>query len=235
MMARPRKDERAFTVIELLVVISIMMVLSGILVPVLMGARRKTKVRLARAMMKSISVALDRHYADRGDYPPDTGLFDGTEFEISGTDTCQDKKDGTNDPYSLYKFLCGPNGKGRVENGRTYGPYITFEDNQLAGDGGADGDQYIVIDPWGNPWVFEESLSYSLMRPGTKELEDYNLTHNPTRYDIYSLGPDGVLDAKCHNAQDTNKSGHFNAGDDDGDGFFDEPDEGDEGDDVTNW
>jgi hypothetical protein len=150
---------------------------------------------------------------------------------IPGDDLCQDIT-GNDDKYSLYNALCGPNGRGVVvtlsSSDKTYGPYMTFKPKELRDDGVGK----IAIDPWGNPWVFEESRSYSEMKelPG-----EYNLTHHPTRYDIYSIGPDGELDALCHNAQDANGDGNFDTGDDDGDGIFDESDEGDEGDDITNW
>ena len=245
MMMRTGKDGRAFTVIELLVVIGIIVILSGILVPVLMLVRARAKRNFAEATMKSICVALDRHFAERGFYPPDTGMFLSTDRPILGIDTCQDNNDGTNDPFSLYKALCGPNGAGVVETlpslaQETFGPYMTFKPEQLLGDGGLTGDEYIAIDSWGNPWVYEESHSYSRMRSGTEELKNYVLTHNPTRYDIYSVGPNGILDVELHNAQDLDGDGNFDAGDDDGDGLFDETDEGVDGnvnrsDDITNW
>ncbi len=215
---RPRNAAKAFTVIELLTVIGIIMVLAGILVPVLIGARANARIRLAETMMKTISVALDRYYQDLGTYPPDTGDFGG-KF---ATDGCQDGV-GLKDKYTLYRHLCGEDGQGIVNpmTNRRHGPYMIFKDSQLIIDENLLPVERIVVDSWGMPWVYEEHRSHTLQR-------DYDpanhLAHHPSRYDLYSVGPDQQLEPDTHDMVDN-----------DNDGLVDEHGEGQGDDDITNW
>ncbi len=237
-----RDPSRAFTAIEILIVIVIISILVGILVPVVIAVQRKARKHTAVARLKGMRVAIDRYYHELGCYPRDTGTFD---LDLNNYDKCQDTP-GTNatavdDPYSLYRFLCGPNGQGIQRPGggnRTFGPYITFDDNELD-DESTEGEPWkkIALDPWGRPWVFEEHMSWSLQedldRTTVAGRADGRYGHKQNNYDIYSIGPDGSIDATRHNLDD-----------DDGDGLVDEPDEaqyesrygpGDEGDDIVNW
>src|SRR5436190_18729986 len=72
-----RHARRAFTLIEMLVVIGIIALLIAILVPTIMGSvKRAKKVRTA-ADMQTIRTALDAYKADFGDYPrPEPGETD---------------------------------------------------------------------------------------------------------------------------------------------------------------
>ncbi len=57
--------------------------------------------------------------------------------------------------------------------------YIEFNDDDL--------DNNIIIDKWGNPFVY--------LHPGT---------HNTTTYDLYSTGPDGTTSSSGDDADDIN-------------------------------
>jgi hypothetical protein len=216
---------RAFTIVELLVVISVIMILAGILTPVLVGVQGRARAKMAKTMISNLSVALDRYYHDFGQYPPDTGPF---EFVDDG---CQDgdTADYPDDPFSLYKYLYygyvgqkpamgGEDVPGILYNGRVYGPYFPFEKSMLRDCGGPDAQ--IVVDPWMNPFVYEENRSHTTRRDSTPAA-----AHHPTRYDIYSAGPNQVLEPALHDNRDNDE-----------DGLVDEADEGDrDNDDITNW
>src|SRR5690349_14585048 len=60
---------KAFTMIELLVVIGIIAVLAGILLPAINHMRRQAQINGQRADFVTISNALDAYKADYGDYP----------------------------------------------------------------------------------------------------------------------------------------------------------------------
>ena len=242
---------RAFTAIELMVVIAIILILVGMLVPTISGIRGRARKQTAATRLKGLSIALDRHFLDRGFYPPDTGRFaayaDYATMQLAN-DLCQDTNTGLDDQYTLYRYLCGPYGQGVYDDNtkRTYGPYIQFEENELRDEStAADPCRKIALDPWGRPWVYEEHRSIGKLKPSKRQLDFPGWrAHNKDRYDIYSVGPDGVLDSGA--------KGMHNGWDDDDDGLVDEADEaqydgrdnngdgntddgGEVGDDITNW
>jgi type II secretory pathway pseudopilin PulG len=188
---------RAFTAIELMIVIAVLMILVGLMVPTISGIQKRARMKLAKTRLTAICLALESYRRTNANYPPDTG----PENEDGDT---------TNDPCSLYKYL----GKGG---------YMEFdkEDLRFVGPGEYD---YIALDPWGNPWVYEEHRSI-FTQPMTQAQYQAKLAairpHNPMSFDLYSTGPDGQKDP-MHNGLD-----------DDGDGKVDEADE--LVDDVTNW
>ena len=59
-----------FTLVELLVVVSIIVVLVGILLPALLGAKQAQLVRNARAEVELLKLALEQYKGEFGDYPP---------------------------------------------------------------------------------------------------------------------------------------------------------------------
>jgi prepilin-type N-terminal cleavage/methylation domain-containing protein len=69
-MIHPRSNRsRAFTMIELLVVIGILGLLTALLLPMIMHSMRQATVLRTQADFQTISIALDAYKQDFGDYP----------------------------------------------------------------------------------------------------------------------------------------------------------------------
>ena len=72
MLRKQNKNKKGFTIIELLVVISIIGLLATISVVVLNGARRKSRDTKRISDIRQINTALEMYYNDRYSYPADT-------------------------------------------------------------------------------------------------------------------------------------------------------------------
>lgn len=84
---KSRVSERGFTLMELLVVISIIGILSAIAVPVFNNAREAAYFSRAKSEFRSVAVAIELHSNATGvTYPPDVdrGLPPGLEAYLSG-------------------------------------------------------------------------------------------------------------------------------------------------------
>jgi general secretion pathway protein G len=68
--AASRKGQRGFTIIELLVVVTIVGILAGLAVVNVRHAQRKAKEEALRYNLTEIRKAIDSYYADRQAYPP---------------------------------------------------------------------------------------------------------------------------------------------------------------------
>jgi len=70
----------AFTLVEILVVVSIIIILMAMLVPITASVIKDSRRKAAKASMNTMEMALERYYNDLGDYPPDnTPGSDGNE------------------------------------------------------------------------------------------------------------------------------------------------------------
>jgi prepilin-type N-terminal cleavage/methylation domain-containing protein len=86
-VTRP-SDARAFTLIEVLVVIAIMGTLAALLLPVAGAVKRHEYIYNAQSEMAKIETAIDRYKAAYGFYPPGPTIFALTNqlfFELVGT------------------------------------------------------------------------------------------------------------------------------------------------------
>ncbi len=79
----------AFTLVELLVVISIIAVLAALLFPVAGAVRKQSMIRTAQAEMAQLETAIDRYKSAYGFYPPDSPshgpLSSQLYYELLGT------------------------------------------------------------------------------------------------------------------------------------------------------
>lgn len=65
--------ERAFTLIELLIVVAIIAILAAIAVPNFLEAQTRSKVAAMQADMRSVALALESYRVDSNNYPIDAG------------------------------------------------------------------------------------------------------------------------------------------------------------------
>jgi general secretion pathway protein G len=66
-----RKNESGFTLIELLIVIVILGVLAGIVVFAVNGIQNKGEVNACQSNVKTVTVAAEAYYAQKGSYAAD--------------------------------------------------------------------------------------------------------------------------------------------------------------------
>jgi prepilin-type processing-associated H-X9-DG protein/prepilin-type N-terminal cleavage/methylation domain-containing protein len=80
-VAHGQRNRRAFTLVELLVVIGIIALLIAILLPALQGAKRVAQRTACAAKLQQIMVAAQLHRLDHRDYYPLVGVVNGVEPE----------------------------------------------------------------------------------------------------------------------------------------------------------
>ena len=84
---KPGSRQRAFTLVELLVVISIIGVLAALIIPLAGSVARTKKINTAQAEMQQIETALENYKAKYGVYPPSNptnAILNTLFFELSG-------------------------------------------------------------------------------------------------------------------------------------------------------
>ncbi len=176
-MKTPRIDahtRRGFTLVELLVVITIIAVLVGISVPVYNTVMRNAKKQQANVMCTSIKSCIKSYYAEYSRYPMKT---DG-----GATETTALRSDTTIIPALL--------GTDPELNPRTLRFLPELKQVEKGGANGliADGEDVSVVDPWG------EELYIMMDMDGDGKIENPDSgAGTTTLYQdilVYSAGPD---------------------------------------------
>ena len=96
MMTSALKDQRGFTLVELVVVVSIIGVLTGIAVPHLAKAWDDAKASACKANMKQIEAALELYYFEHGEYPAAASESSSAleKLELKSVPVCPQSKSG---------------------------------------------------------------------------------------------------------------------------------------------
>ena len=167
MIVKQRPAEFAFTIIELLIVMAIIIILAGLVLGISGYAHEKGARSRAEAEIAAMSAALENYKADNGIYPsdPSTQALDPT--------TKPDFSSYATASLYLYKTLSGSDEKRAPITGAK--SYFAFKPNQLSPADGKS-DIQAIRDPFGN------SYGYSTKRSATG-----SGGYNPT-YDLWSTG-----------------------------------------------
>jgi prepilin-type N-terminal cleavage/methylation domain-containing protein len=166
------KNCKAFTLIELLTVISIIVLLVGIVMPVLNRVRERSFITRTRAQIASVELALTMFEADTGQIP----FTSGNVVDLPANWFLRDR---LSNPNNRYYVLGDDTIVFNVPNWN--GPYMEFRQRDLeivfATGVVTDTDIFrsFVIDSWGR------RLKYRC--PGTNR-----------EYELFSAGIDGVVD-----------------------------------------
>ncbi|MCM2275458.1 MAG: prepilin-type N-terminal cleavage/methylation domain-containing protein [Candidatus Didemnitutus sp.] len=188
--ARPAPDPapRAFTLLELLAVIAIIAVLTGIVIGVGRRASTAGKVAQAKAELAVLSAALESYKRQYGDYPQAGAV----NFALPLTPIAADHAN-----VRLYNALTGFYGPKINElqpRGREFIELVRFS-TETADTGMATAalvsapELNALLDPWGNRYVY-------YYRSGS------GATWTQPGYVLYSVGPDGArsdaTEFSCH-------------------------------------
>jgi len=162
-MERARSETPGFTVVELLVVMTIILVLAGLILATSGYVQHKGARSRAHAEIAAISAAVENYRADNGIYPRD-----------ARTDALK-SRDADPAAYApaslcLYDQLAGATDGSRTPTGKSY---FAFKPNQLSP---TDQNQNVTFirDPFGNSYGY--STAYQLDSAGG---------YNPT-FDLWS-------------------------------------------------
>lgn len=126
--------KRGFTIIELIVVISIIMLLAGLITGGASVARRKALESKAKSDIAALELAIGMFETDTGQYPMDTstGSYSGNTANWHLIKSLSDQIVSTALGYTNW-----------------HGPYMDFKTSDLTNEE--------FTDPWGDPYAYDSS------------------------------------------------------------------------------
>ena len=131
----------AFTIVEVLVVMTIIVVLAGLVLATSSYVHNKGARSRAEAGIAAMSAALENYKADNGVYPVDTSVDARVQSDPTKYQTAS---------LNLYIALSGDGDKNRqTDTGKT--SYMAFKDNQLSP---STGNVAFIKDPFGNGYGY---------------------------------------------------------------------------------
>jgi general secretion pathway protein G len=168
-------NHRAFTIIELLVVIGIIAILASLLFPVLSAQMERARIDEARSQLEIFRAALELYSGPDafGDFPPSSWAGAG---DNAGAERMLD-------------CLRTSERGGPFIKQRTIRPWL--------GDTDDDGREEL-LDPWGNPWIYFHNSDYpggavyyviDMSRRTVSPVKRGDVYVNPTSYQLRAAGP----------------------------------------------
>ena len=184
-------NKRAFTLIEMIVVMTIVILLAVLVVGSMGYVQGKQAREKAKAQIALLSKAIEEYRMEMGDYPgPDNTAADGDVSKLLYQALFKDGYDYTNpaDPPATWD-------KAR----RIYLPELDPRDNKqgwvkkLASDATVPADLEI-LDPWGNPYRYRRGTNarnpdfdlWSIGKDGKTQTGDSDINHKDNKDDIWN-------------------------------------------------
>ena len=174
--ALPRSTNHAFTILELLIVISIIIILAGLILATSGYVQKKGARSRAEAEIAAMSAALESYKADNGIYPRDANSTDRLDARSSTNPTQY-----VASSLSLYNQLFGAASGSRTPTAGVKS-YFTFKPNMLSPTDQAQNVQYIR-DPFGNVYGYSTAYQADLDAGTNPPSHGYNPT-----FDLWSTG-----------------------------------------------
>jgi len=165
-----KRHYNAFTVIELIVVVGVIIILTGLVLSTVGYARKKGARARAETEIAAMSAACESYKADNGIYPRDSNT-DALNAQTAGDPTTSQYMNAS---LALYNLLFGATNGSRTPNSGARS-YFVFKPNMLIPADQTQNVQYIQ-DPFGN------SYGYSTIQAATG---DSTKGYNPT-FDLWS-------------------------------------------------
>lgn len=200
--------KRAFTLLELLVVVLILGLLSTIAVGVYVRQVERARIAAAKSTISAIELAVERYQIDTGDYPPSgSGPLPYTgpaTFEGNG--------------YLQAALMTSLSGSSSAPlSPRWQGPYLTVK-NEILGDingyrlddpnspaTGVQRGELQILDPWQSPYRYVRSRSQvnaadtdqyafngGTVLPTAHPFATTETFYNANTFQVVSKGPNGV-------------------------------------------
>jgi prepilin-type N-terminal cleavage/methylation domain-containing protein len=189
---RSLKSENAFTLIELVVVISVIAILMALLFPAFRGVQDQAKTTQAKNDLTQIVTAVNAYYTEYGKYPM---TFDTADITLDGLNN------NTND--KLFNGLRGQDSTVNPKNVVFIAPPAVKDDNNpRSGISGLNG-QY--FDPWGKPYIIRMDTTYDNLVTPNPYLSHAGFAANVNGGVIaWSFGKDNLSDSVPGPAPDKN-------------------------------
>ncbi|MBV9009227.1 MAG: prepilin-type N-terminal cleavage/methylation domain-containing protein [Verrucomicrobia bacterium] len=166
---RTPASTRAFTLIEILVVIAVIMILAGLVLGTVGYVQNKGARSRAEAEIAAMSAALESYKADNGIYPQDTSLNARTP---GNADPIKGDVSYRTATLTLYKALSGDTNADKHPTAKSY---FSFTKGMVYPRGNAS-NVTALTDPWVNCYGYS-----------TANQSDPSKGYNPT-FDLWSSG-----------------------------------------------